>query len=72
MKKLFLASACMLFCVVAHADKRAEKDVQDAIAFQCFMTDCGTVHKVDASLSVEEVLRQMRDANLTDCGIADW
>ncbi len=66
MKKLFLATACLLCSFAVNATP--EEEQQEApIAAQYIVTECGTVHQVSLDASVEEIIWAIDHYTQLDC-----
>lgn len=64
MKKLFLATACLLCSFAANA---TPKEQNEPIAAQYIMTDCGTVYQVPVDATEEEVCNYIDILSELDC-----
>ncbi len=64
MKKLFLATACLLCSFAANA---TPEEQNEPIAAQYIMTDCGTVYQVPVDATEEEVCNYIDILSELDC-----
>lgn len=64
MKKLFLATACLLCSFAANA---TPEEQNEPIAAQYIMTDCGTVYQIPVDATEEEVCNYIDILSELDC-----
>lgn len=64
MKKLFLATACLLCSFAANA---TPEEQNEPIAAQYIMTDCGTVHRIPVYATEEDVVDYIDIWSSLDC-----
>ena len=64
MKKLFLATACLLCSFAANA---APEEQCEPIAAQYIMTDCGTVYQIPVDATEDDVIDYIDYFSEQDC-----